>query len=632
MSVETMEFKTELKQLMDIITHSLYSEKEIFLRELISNASDAIDKARFESLTDEKLLEGDDDWAIRITADEEAKTLTLSDNGIGMSSETIVNDLGTIARSGTKAFLEKLKESKETEQPGLIGQFGVGFYSAFMVAESVSVTSRAAGSDKAVKWESTGEGTFTLEDVEKESRGTEIVLQMREEDLEMLKGWKIRSIVKRFSNFIEYPIVMKEEVDVEVEEGEEKKTELKDATLNDQKAIWLRDKADVTKDEYKEFYKHISHDFQEPAQTIHYHAEGTVEFRSLMFLPSARPMNFFMDTQTPQLHLYINRVFITDACESLLPTYLRFVSGVVDSADLPLNVSREMMHDHPLIAKMRASLTSKVLSTMAKMKTKEFDEFVKVYEAFGPVLKEGLNTDFANKEKIAGLLLFRSALSEDDKYVSLDEYVEAMAEGQEAIYYLCGDNAQALKHSPYIESFSAKGQNVLLLTDPIDAFAMESLGTFKDKAFKAVDKGEHKEEEKDEATKAQEEEFKPLLASLNETLEGVKEVRLSTRLKTSAACLVADEHGMSAHMERLMAQMHGNNAGMETPRVLELNPENEAVKTVLSLYTANADDKNVVEYGKLFYDQALLAEGSPISNFAEFAARVNSLIVKANTD
>jgi molecular chaperone HtpG len=475
-TAERMEFKTELKQLLDLIIHSLYTKKEIFLRELISNAADAIDKARFEGLKNPDLLEGDTNWRIKLSADKDKGTLTLSDNGIGMTREGVVQDLGTIARSGTKAFVENLKKADAKDRPELIGQFGVGFYSAFMVADRVTVVTRAAGaSAEAVKWESDGQGEFTIEPAERASRGTDVTLHLREDAKEFLDPCRLRQIVKQYSDFIEHPIVM----DVQ-RGGEVDKKETKEETFNSRQAIWLRNKSQVKPDEYNEFYKTLSRDFEDPLKVIHVSAEGGVtEFKALMFIPAHRPMDFFYREPKSGLDLYVKRVLITHECEDLLPTWLRFIKGVVDSADLPLNVSRETLQHHPLLAKIKSNLVNRVLKTLDEMKTGEYETYVKFYKEFGPTLKEGIPQDWSNKEKIADLLLFESTKSKPGEYTTLTKYVETMPADQKEIHYLIGETREQIENSPYLESFKARGEEVLLLTEPIDEFVMTSLGEYK---------------------------------------------------------------------------------------------------------------------------------------------------------
>lgn len=629
MATRKLKFKTELKQLMDIIIHSLYSHREIFLRELISNACDAIDKIRFESLTDSDLAGDNVEWSIRLVPDAEAGTLTVSDNGIGMSEETIVRELGTIARSGTKAFLENVKAQKTaTGAPDLIGQFGVGFYSAFMVADKVTVVSRAAGADSAICWESTGEGDFTVKDAEKEGRGTDVILHMREDAKRYLEGWELRSLVKRFSDFVEHPIVLVTEGKKEGEEAKGGETEIKEETVNSQKAIWLRAKSDVSDEEYSAFYKHITHDYADPLHTIHYSAEGTLEFKALLYIPEHRPMDYYMVEPKPHLHLYVNRVFISDACEHLLPMYLRFVKGVVDSSDLPLNVSREMLQDNPLIRKIQSNLVTRVLGALGDMKAKEYEKYCTFFASFGATLKEGATRDFANREKVADLVLFESTRTEPGKFLSLSDYVDQMSDGQDAIYYLSGDSIEMLRHSPYLEAFRAKGQDVLLMAEPVDPFFAEALGTYKDKPLKAVDKGDLEADgDEDDITEETQGDYEKLLGHLSEALEEVKSVRLSRRLKESAACLVAEDGQMNAQMERLMRQFGGQEAP-EAPRILELNPQHDAVKTLLALYEKDPASDDVDELGRLFLDQAIIAEGSRIKDPSAFAQRMNRFIAR----
>lgn len=630
MSVETLEFQTEQKQLMDIIIHSLYSHPEIFLRELISNACDAIDKVRFEGLTNEKILENNNEWKIKIIADKENNTLTISDNGIGMSKESIIENLGTIARSGTKAFLEQLKKSEDKKSPDLIGQFGVGFYSCFMVADKVTVTSRMAGDSKnGIKWESEGKGSYTLEEVSKETRGTDITLHLNEEGKKFLEEWTIRNIVKRYSDYIEHPVVM----DVEREEGEgdDKKNVIKEETLNSQKAIWLRSKDEIEKEQYSEFYKHISHDFCDPAEIIHYKAEGTLEFSALLFIPEKKPMDMF-GTPDPKssLHLYVNRVQIMDNCEKLLPPYMRFIKGVVDSSDLPLNVSREMLQENLILNKIQNNLVKKVISTLSTMKEKENEKYLTFYKEFNHNIKEGLATDFSNREKLAELLMFESTMTEPGKMTNLSDYIERMKDDQEYIYFLIGEDRVKMDKSPYLEIFKDKGHEVLLMTDPIDEWALQSVPEFKGKKFKSVDKGEIKQSDKEkEEMESKENDYKDLLAFIKEKLgDEIKDARLSGRLKESAAVLVADDSDLSANMERIMKTIGGKQGDMyNSKRILEINPDHESVKSVLA--TFNKDKENASDFIWLLYDQALIAEGSQIKDATGFMTRINNLMAKA---
>lgn len=620
MSTRKLKFKTELNQLMDIIVHSLYSHREVFLRELISNASDAIDKLRFEALTDSELSRDHDDWQIRIQPDKDAGTLTISDNGIGMDEESMIRELGTIARSGTKAFLENLKENKDAASPELIGQFGVGFYSAFMVADRVKVISRGARTDKAVCWESSGKGEFTIKEADRDDSGTDIILQLRDDAKTFLEGFELRNLVKRFSDFVEHPIVL---VTTEEKDG---KSETSEDVVNSRKALWLRNKDEIKDEDYASFYKHVSHDFAEPLHTIHYSAEGTLEFKALLFLPSQRPFDYYTVEPKPRLHLYVNRVFITDACENLLPAYLRFVKGVVDSSDLPLNVSREMLQDNPLVRKIQSNLVKRILGALAELKEKDYDKYLTFFKAFGATLKEGVTRDYANKEKIAELALFQSVRTDDGQYISMSDYVSQMGDDQKEIYYLCGENVDALRQSPYLEAVKSQGQDVLLMDEPVDPFFAEALGEYQGKTLKAVDQGGLDESTLGKVSEADEKAFEKLVGMLSEKLEAVKSVRLSSRLRESAACLVSDEGQMNAQMERMMKQFGGGDVSV--PRILELNPTHDAVKAVLKLYEDNPESEDVLELGKLFFDQAVIAEGSKIKDPAAFARRVNLLIAR----
>lgn len=624
MSAERMQFKTELKQLLSIIIHSLYSNKEIFLRELISNASDAIDKVRFESLTKHDLLEGNSDWKIKLIADEAAGTLTIRDNGIGMNRESIVEHLGTIAKSGTRNFLEELSKADAKTRPELIGQFGVGFYSSFMVADTVTVISREAGKPSdGVKWSSDAQGEFTVENVEKETRGTDVILHFREEDKEFLKPWKVRELIKTYSDFVEHPITM----DVEQTDENKNKT-ITEETLNARKAIWLRPKNEITADEYAEFYKHISHDTEAPAKTVHYSAEGSIEFRALVYVPKHKPFNMMWGGEDRGLQLYIRRVFIMDKCETLLPRYLRFIKGVVDSPDLPLNVSRELIQKSPLLEKIKTNLVSKILSTFEEMKSKDYDTYADFFGELGEVLKEGISQDFMNRERLAGVCLFKSMNTPSDKWTTLDDYIAGLKEGQTEIFYLVGETREQLLNSPYLEAPRGAGQDVILLSDPVDEFMVDGLREFKGKKLRALDKGalsDAKVPEEKQTT------FKALLDFAKSRVADVKDVRLSPRLKESAACLVADEGEMSAHMERLMSRIGQGGMHSTAKRVLELNPEHPAVEAVRALYASKPDDPRVGEYLALLYDQAVIGEGSKVKDPVAFAKRINALLAKEAT-
>jgi molecular chaperone HtpG len=620
MSAETLQFKTELKQLLHLIVHSLYSHKDIFLRELISNASDAIDTVRFQALTKQELLENNADWKIKLIPDEKTGTLTIADNGAGMSKESIVENLGTIAKSGTRAFIEALEQTNVKDRPELIGQFGVGFYSAFMVADKVTVLSRMGGSPAdGVRWESDGQGAFTVESLDKAARGTDVILHLREDSKEFLQPWRIHELVKKYSDFVEHPIVM----DVEKPDQNEKK--IVEETLNSRKALWLRNKADITKEEYDEFYKHLSHDFHEPARVIHYKAEGTIEFKALLYVPAQRPFDLMFGDQRKGLHLYIQRVFIMDNCEAMLPSYLRFVKGVVDSPDLPLNVSREILQQSAPLEKIKSNLVNKLLVTLDEMKRKEYDAYAVFYKELGPVLKEGVGQDRDNRERIAALLLFESTKTDKGKYTTLDQYIETMPVAQSEIFYLIGENRELIENSPYLEGFKAMGQEVLLLTDPIDEFVTGALVEFKGKKLKAVDKGEVNAADLDEVKKK---EFQALLDYMKGKLTEIKDVRLSNRLKESAVCLVVDEGEMGAHMERLMARLGRDKDFPASKKILEVNPDHPAMQAIHKLHGKDASDARLEGYCRVLYDQAVIAEGSKVRDPLAFARYINELMAR----
>ncbi len=643
MSKITKKFETEVQQLLDLVIHSLYSNKDIFLRELISNASDAIDKVRFESHSNEALQEGNADWKIKIIPDKAAGTLTIVDNGIGMTITEVEENIGTIARSGTRAFMEGLKGKNLQDHPELIGQFGVGFYSSFMVANRVTLVTRKAGHDKAsgCRWESAGDGSYTVEECEKEGRGTEIVLHLKEEAWEYLDEWRIRSIVKKYSDYVQYPITMdvtREETPTGADgkpiEGAGTIARTTEETLNSMKAIWARPKGEIKDEEYEEFYKHISHDFEKPLKTIHYAAEGVSEFKALLYIPSHRPFDLFLRDQKRGVHLYVKRVFITDNCEALLPDYLRFMKGVVDSSDLPLNVSRELLQEDVQIKRIEKNLVTKVLATLAEMKEKTPEEYLSFYREFGQVLKEGVHFDFANREKLQELLLFESSKTEAGKFVSLKEYVERMPESQKEIYFITGTSRASVETSPHLEIFRKKGFEVLFMTDPVDEWVTQGLTEYGGKKLKAIDRGnleiDSEEEKKEKEVKKEKasEQYKGLLDFIGQKLqEQVKEVRLSDRLTDSACCLVADEYGLNANMERILKAM--NQEVPESKRILELNPDHPIMTVLARMYAEGRENRKLHDYCELLYDQGLLTEGSPIKDPVRFARLVAELMVDA---
>ena len=629
MTVEKMEFKTEVKQILDLMVHSLYSHKEIFLRELISNASDAIDKAHFESLTNKEMLEGEEDWKIKIIADKDAGTLTISDNGTGLTKDDAIKELGTIAHSGTKEFLAALKSKEVKDNPELIGQFGVGFYSTFMVADKVTVMSRKAGAgDKqGIKWESGADGSFTVEDVEKENKGTDVILHLKDDEKNYLEEWEIKNTVKKYSDFIEHPVVMDVEREEESKLDKTKKIKVtEEETLNSRKAIWLKDKSDITEVEYNDFYKHVSRDYTDPAEVVHYKAEGASEFTSLLYIPSMRPVDIYYKEYKVGPTLYVKRVKIIDHCEELIPPYLRFVKGVVDSSDLPLNVSREILQNNRQIDVIKNSITKKVLSALSDMKEKEFDKYLKFYKEFSRILKEGVHMDFDRRETIGELLLFPSTKAEKDKYRSIPEYVNDMKEGQEDIYYVTGSSLDETLESPYLEAFKEKDYEVLIMLEDIDDVIMSSF-EYKGKKFKSAIKGDvtldkSEKEEKEKAGKK----YKKLLDLIQDRLDDVKEVRLSGRLKDSACCLVGDEGEMDLQMENLLKSM--GQAVPERKRILEINPSHLIFEAMNNIFKEDRKSKVLADYTDLLYNQALLLEGSKPKDSAAFAKTISRLMVE----
>lgn len=632
MAKRTRKFKTEVQQLLDLVIHSLYSKKEIYLRELISNSSDAIDRLRFEALTDPSLLGEDEDWKIKIKTDTDARTITVSDNGIGMAGDELDTSLGTIASSGTRTFLEALQENKDKAPAELIGQFGVGFYASFMVADKVTVVTRRAGSEEALCWTSTGGGSYTVQEAEKETRGTDVTLHLREGTDEFLQEWQIRQTVKRFSDYIAYPVVMDVER-TEKDEDDKEVTRVEEETLNSMKAIWKKAKREVSEEEYKEFYHHISHDYGDPLCTLHYAAEGTTEFRALLYVPKQAPMDLFFPNAQRGIHLYVRNVFITDECKDLLPEYLRFVRGVVDSSDLPLNVSREMLQDHAIIRRIQKSLVGKVLGELDDLKSADREAYTGFFRQFGRLLKEGVHFDFENHDKLKDLLMYESSKTEEGKPIFLREYVDRMPSSQKEIYYVSGDGRQAAASSPHLEAFRARDFEVLFFTEPMDDWVAQRLTEYDGKKLKAIDQGDIElgdEDERKEAGKKHDEAaetYKDLLAFVKAKLDDdVKEVRLSKRLTDSIACLVADDMGMTAGMERLMRAMN-----QEIPpqkRILELNPEHGVLERMQSMYADNKDDPRLADYIDLVYDQALVAEGAPVRDPARFTSLVSKLMAE----
>jgi molecular chaperone HtpG len=622
---ETLGFQTEIKQLLDLMIHSLYSNKEIFLRELISNASDAADKLRFEALSDDALYEGDADLKIWVEFDKDARTITVRDNGIGMSREEVIDNIGTIAKSGTQEFFNSLTGDKAKDTQ-LIGQFGVGFYSSFIVADKVTLFTRRAGNEPehGVKWESSGEGEYSVETIERKSHGTEVILHLRPDEDEFLSDYRLRDIIKKYSDHITLPIVMPK-VTTDKDKDE---TTIEEQVVNTAKALWTRAKNEITEEEYTEFYKHIAHDFDAPLAHIHNQVEGTNEYTTLLFIPARAPFDLWDRNTRRGVKLYVRRVFIMDDNDKLLPPYLRFIRGIIDSNDLPLNISREMLQHNKQIDAIRSGTVKKILSALENLAKNEPDKYATCWKEFGKVLKEGIVDDFDNKQRLAKLLRFSSTHDDNPTpAISLEDYVGRMKEGQEKIYYITAESFSAAKNSPHLEIFRQKGIEVLLLFDQIDEWASTHLIDFEGKQLQSVTKGElnlgdlEDEEEKKEAEKASDT-LKPLLERIKTTLgDKVKEVRITHRLTTSPACLVADEHGMDASLERLLKSAGQGVVGSNP--IMEINPQHPIVNALKE----ETDENRFKDWAFILFDQALLSEGGHLDDPAEFVKRMNEMFV-----
>ena len=621
MSKETFSFQTEVSRLLDIVAGSLYSNREIFLRELISNASDACDKLRHQALTAPSLIEGDSDFKIELSVDAKAKTVTVQDNGIGMNHDDLLATLGTIASSGTGAFIEQLGQD-EKKDLGLIGQFGVGFYSAFMVADKVEVTTRKAGETEAWTWTSDGKGEFNIEEAPRDARGTTVVLHLKKDAKEFLEPSRITHIVKTYSDHIGFPVVLAGDGDGE--------------TLNEASAIWTRAAKGISQEQYKEFYHHTAHAFDDPWITIHNRIEGVVSYTNLLFIPSMRPFDLFDPERKSHVKLYVNRVFITEQADGLLPPYLRFLRGVVDSEDLSLNISREMLQTDPKLAKIRSGLVKKVLGELKKKAGKDAEAYAEFWGNFGLVLKEGLVDDFAMRDKLLELVRFKSTAA--DGLTSLAEYVSRMKDGQDAIYYIVGEDETHVATSPHLEGFKAKGVEVLLFTDPVDEFWLQHITQFDEKPFKSITRGAAdldgvKADETDDTKedKSQEDDgpgLDTLIAAIKLELgEAIKDVRPSKRLTESPVCLIADEGDMDVSMERLLRRTGQMTMGL--PRVLELNPTHAVVKKLSKRAGGNGDDDVLKDAAHLLLDQARIAEGEAPADPAAFAKRLASVMERA---
>lgn len=628
---ETLGFQTEAKQMLQLMIHSMYSNKEIFLRELVSNASDATDKLRFEALADDSLFENDPNLRVRVTADKDAGTVTISDNGIGMSREEVIANLGTIARSGTAEFLKNLSGDKKKDSQ-LIGQFGVGFYSAFIVAERVEVFTRRAGApvSAGVRWESSGEADFTVEDCEHAPRGTTVVLHLREEDKEFSDDWRLRNIIKKYSDHISIPVEMQKAPSYSEDEDDKKQDEAPEfEAVNSATALWTRSRSEVSDEEYISFYKHISHDFSEPLHWSHNKVEGKLEYTSLLYLPGKAPMDLWHRDAARGLKLYVNRTFIMDDAEQFLPLYLRFVKGVVDSNDLSLNVSREILQQDPTVDAIKNALTKRVLDMLEKLAKKDSEKYQTFWKEFGPVMKEGPAEDFSNKEKIAKLLRFATSLDgKAEQTHSLEDYVGRMKEGQQKIYYVVGENHKTAANSPHLEVFRKKGIEVLLLSDRIDDWLMNHLSEFDGKALQDVgrgqlDLGELEGEEEKKAKETLAEKHKDLVERVTEVLKDrVEEVRVTSRLTDSPACLVVAEHDMGAQMRRILEA-----AGQTLPDskpIFELNPEHPLVQKL----DAEQVEDRFADLADILFNQAYLAEGAQLEDPASYVHKLNKLLLE----
>ena len=621
---ETLEFQTEVKQLLKLMIHSLYSNKEIFLRELISNASDACDKLRFEALGKDDFYENDPDLNIHIAFDKDNKTITITDNGIGMSRDELVENIGTIASSGTKRFMESLS-GDQAKDAQMIGQFGVGFYSSFIVADKVTVNTRRAGlsADQGVSWQSDGEGSFTLESIEREQRGTEIILHIRDDEMEFVDGWRLRNIIHTYSDHISLPIHMKKEAAAE----EDKDAVAEDEVVNKASALWARSKKDINDEEYTEFYKHIAHDFEEPMVWSHNQVEGNMAYTSLLYIPKHAAFDLYDRDRKQGIKLYVKRVFIMDETEHLMPNYLRFIRGIVDSDDLPLNVSREILQHNRVIDKIRAASVKKVLGMMESMAKNDQEQYAELWKAFGPVMKEGPIEDFANKDQVAKLLRFSSTHSDSmEQNVSLDDYIGRMKDGQETIYFITAETHAAAKNSPHLEVFRRKGIEVLLMSDRVDEWLVEHLKEYEGKKLQSVakgdlDLGDIEDDADKEVQEKAEGDFKDIIEKIKTILEDkAKDVRLTHRLTDSPSCLVMDQDDMGLQMQQIMKA-----AGHEMPTnkpILELNPGHELVSPLKAM----SDEEMLANWSHVLFDQAMLAEGGQLNDPADYVKRVNQML------
>lgn len=625
MSKETLSFQTETSELLNLVIHSIYTHKEIFLRELVSNASDAIDKLRFLSVTDNNLLEGDKDFKIEISASRDKKILKISDNGIGMNHDELVNNLGTIAKSGSKAFMNALKESKKQSDLEIIGQFGVGFYSAFMIAEKISVVTRRAGEEKAYKWESDGKNTFVIEESKKEKRGTEITLHIRKDEEnpneEYLEEFKIRELIKKYSDYVRYPI------NLEVEKKDGEKTM---EVLNAMVPIWKKNKNDVSEDEYNEFYMSKFHDWEKPLMNIHIKVEGNIDYTALLYIPSKTPMDFYTKDYEKGLQLYTKNVFIMDKCKQLVPDHFRFVKGLVDSSDFSLNISREILQQDKQLQSLGKNIQKKIQRELENLLKNDREKYNLFWDAFGMDIKAGIYNEYGlYRDTLKNLLIFHSTFGEEK--TTLSEYVGRMTEDQKDIYYLSGEDLDSLKKMPQMEAVKEKGYEVLLLNERVDEFAIRTLMEFDGKPFKSVAESnlDLEDETEKKILEESEGENKDLLDEIQKTLKNkIYKVKLTNRLKSSAVCLVSGENGISFEMERAMKEIPGQEHSIKAERILEINPSHNLFKALKSIFERSPEEMG--EYADILYNQALLVEGFPLDDPVEFSNKITNLLIKAS--
>ncbi len=639
MHKETLNFQTETKELLNLMIHSIYTHKEIFLRELISNASDALDKLKFKALTEPNILKDNNEFKIEIFVNKEKNTITIKDNGIGMTHDEVISNIGTIAKSGSRAFTEALKEAKNNKDDlSIIGQFGVGFYSSFMVANKITLKTKSPDSETGVKWVSTGEGSFTIEDTKKSDRGTEIILHLREEEnkedsnAEYLEEYKIKELIQKYSDYVRYPILLEVTKTVEDEETKEKTETVEQEKINSQTPLWKKSKTDITEEEYNEFYQGKFHDWTNPLKTIHFKVEGNLDYSALLYIPSKTPMDFYSKEFEKGLQLYSKNVFIMEKCKELIPDHFRFIKGLVDSPDLSLNISREILQQNRQLGIIAKNLEKKIQRELEKMLKTDRDEYIKFWNEFGINIKGGIYENFGRyKDTLKNLLIFNT--TKDENMTTLTEYKERMPEDQKHIYYVSGDNIKSLEKMPQLEGIKAKGWEVLYFTDKIDEFAIKSLGSFEDITFKSIHEA-NEELSSDDDKKMLDEVEKDnsdLFTKIKEALgDKVSKVRPTTRLKSSAVCLVSGTDGISFEMEKLMAEMPGENpmGAVKAERILEINSNHELFKALIKVNEVHPE--NLKKYAEVLYSQALLIEGFQLEDPIEFANNMTDLLIKAS--